>query len=68
MEFKFKEWLQKEMTSCASVSGGGTSTADVAGFARPIFGGPVRRTYATTEDEPKKRRKKHHKNKKCKDC
>lgn len=37
---KFTEWLEKkatnEMTSSGSAAGGMTSTADIAGFARPL--------------------------------
>lgn len=37
---KFTEWLQKkatnEMTASGSATGGMTSTADIAGFARPL--------------------------------
>jgi hypothetical protein len=38
---KFTEWLEKrvptvEMTSSGSATGGMTSTADIAGFARPL--------------------------------
>lgn len=35
---KFKEWLDKRIaeTTTSSNVGGGTSTADIAGFARPL--------------------------------
>ncbi len=62
-KFDFKDWLkqQHEMTSVASVSGGGTFTNDIAQFARPLFSGEmVGRQWATVlNDEPddKKRKK-----------
>lgn len=54
MNFNFAEWLKKEMTSAASVGGGGTSTADIAGFARKIFSEPIRRN-----PDDKKKKDKH---------
>lgn len=68
MKFSFKNWLeqelQKEMTSCASVGGGGSFTNDVAQFARPIFATVVRRQSPPPlgeEEEHKKKKKKHKK-------
>ena len=47
----FKDWLntQQEMTSCASVGGGGTSTSSIARFMRPMGWGQ------DWEDRKKKR-------------
>jgi hypothetical protein len=60
ISFNFAEWLKNEMTSCASV-GGGTSTADVANFSRPLFSSPVRRGNSDkVEHKKKKKHKKKH--------
>ena len=64
IDFSFKNWLglQKEMTSCAAVGGGGSFTGDVASFARPVIGGPITRSYPKVEDDDDDK-KKHHKKK-----
>jgi hypothetical protein len=55
----FKEWMGKkttsEMTSAAGASGGATSTADIAGYARPLFSKFLirRGNRAKKEDLPK---------------
>jgi hypothetical protein len=58
MKLDFLNWLQEDATS----------TADVAGFSRPIFSSPISRTtliIADDEDDEKKskKKKKHHKKK-----
>ncbi len=61
IKFNFAEWLKKdEMTTCASVGGGGSFTSDIAGFSRPVIGGPVRRSYPDEDRKKKKKKKKKH--------
>ena len=55
---KFSEWLKvREDTTAACVSGGGTSSGDVAQFARPVIGGPVRRMWPAIDEKKKKKDK-----------
>jgi len=42
MSVNFKKWLEDMTGSAAVASGGGTGTDDVASFARPLFGGPLK--------------------------
>lgn len=60
MNFNFAEWLKSEMTSCASIGGGITSTANIATFTRPLFIAPVKRNYPESDHKNKKKQKKKH--------
>jgi hypothetical protein len=63
--FSFAEWLKREMTTVASVGGGGSFTGDIAQFARPLFSGKmVGRKWATINDDEENTDKKHKKRKK----
>lgn len=57
VKFDFKEWLKQEMTSCASVGGGGTFSSEIARLSRPLFSGMVSRDWAD-EDKPKRKKSK----------
>jgi|694.fasta_scaffold00059_157 hypothetical protein len=64
MKLNFKNWFQNEVATAAAPAGGSggmTSTADVAKFARPLGMGMVTRTpptLLTVDDLEKKKNKK----------
>ena len=54
---KFKEWFYTEV---------GTSTASIAVFARPVFGGAITRTWPPSIADSEFNSHEHHKKKKKK--